>query len=109
MTMDINSTVEGVEAFGQIDPNMSLTAMLVFLFVARRGICNQQDIEIGLGLTSSSATRNVAYWSEAKTFSVPGQGFVVREEDPRDRRSKLVRLTPKGKAFYHKLQGRSVA
>lgn len=108
--MDQNLVVEELNTFGKLDPNMQLQTMLVFLTVARRGQCTQKDIELELGLTNASASRNVSYWTELKIWpkgedeAIAGMGLIERIEDPRDRRYKLLRLTPAGKKFYTKLR-----
>ena len=104
--MDINVVLEGTEEFAKLDPHMQLITMLTFIHIAQRGISNQQDIELLLGTNSASASRNVAYWTDVKHGGDAGFNFIQREEDPRDRRSKLLRLTKEGKAFYNKLQSK---
>jgi DNA-binding MarR family transcriptional regulator len=102
--MDPNIFTREVEEFSRVDPEMQLSTMLTFLEIAKRGHCTQKDIELVLGLTNASASRNVGYWCEWQRHQVPGRGFVTREENPEDRRYKLLRLTPKGKAFYERLR-----
>tara|TARA_R110002126_G_scaffold8006_2_gene38501 strand:- start:355 stop:690 length:336 start_codon:yes stop_codon:yes gene_type:complete len=103
---DINVVLDGAAEFARIHPHMQLSTLRVFLCVAQRGIANQQDIEILLDLTSASTSRNVAYWTDVKHKGGAGLGYMVREEDPRDRRSKLLRLTADGKKFYEKLRAK---
>jgi DNA-binding MarR family transcriptional regulator len=103
---DTNVLLDGVEEFARLQPHMQLSALRVFLYVAQRGIANQQDIDILLGATNSSTSRNVAYWTDVKHKGGAGLGYIAREEDPRDRRSKLLRLTADGKKFYEKLRAK---
>lgn len=58
--MDINALSREIETFADIDPEMQVTTMLVFLFIAQRGVCTQKDVEVGLGLTNGTASRNVS-------------------------------------------------
>ncbi len=102
--MDVNILTREIETFADVDPEMQITTMLVFLFIAQRGVCTQKDVEIGLGLTNATASRNVSYWCDHKAFNVEGIGFVERTEDPRDRRYKLLRLTKAGMKFYDKVK-----
>lgn len=104
--MDANVLIREVESFAEIDPEMQLATMLTFLYIARRGVCIQQDIERELGLSNASASRNVSYWTAFKAYKKPGVGFVERTEDPKDRRQRLLRLTKEGKEFYEKLMSR---
>jgi DNA-binding MarR family transcriptional regulator len=102
--MDPHTLIQKAEAFTDIDPNMTLSQMLTFLYVARRGQASQRDIELELGLSGAAASRNISYWTDMKIYGKPGKGFVERYEDPQDRRYKLVRLSLDGRAFYEKLR-----
>lgn len=104
--MDIHALVVATERFAEIDPTMQVATMLTFLYVARRGTCSVKDIEIELGLSGAAASRNISYWTTFKVHDVPGVGFVDRHEDPRDRRYKVVSLTPAGQKFYDSLRSR---
>lgn len=107
--MDPNALINEIETFADIDPEMQIATMLTFLYVARRGTCNQKDIELELGMSNAAASRNVSYWSDFKIRNRPGLGFIRREEDPMDRRYKVLTLTDKGKAFYQRIVEREYA
>ena len=98
--MDPHTLIQKAEAFTDLDPLMSINHMLTFLYIARRGTASQQDIELELGLTGASASRNISYWTDMKFYGKPGHGFIERFEDPQDRRYKLVRLSRTGREFY---------
>lgn len=102
--MDVNTLTREIETFADVDPEMQIHTMLVFLFIAQRGTCTQKDLEVSLGLTNATASRNVSYWCERKTYTQEGIGFVERTEDPRDRRYKLLRLSKAGQKFYAKVK-----
>lgn len=93
-----------MEGFAKVDPEINATMILIFLFVAQRGLCTQKDVEVSLGLTNATASRGVSWWCEVKRFGKEGAGYVERHEDPKDRRYKLLQLTPAGKKFYEKLR-----
>jgi len=103
---DVNVVLDGAEQFARIHPHMQLSTLRVFLYVAQRGTASQQDIAIMLGATGSSTSRNVAYWTDTKRGGGAGLGYMAREEDPRDRRHKLLRLTAEGRKFYDKLRAK---
>ena len=105
LTMDLNSTMRGLEIFSRIQPDMQLTTLRTFLFVAQRGKCNQADIEQYLGVSRAAVSRNVDYWTNVKFDGREGINFICREEDPDDRRNKIVKLTERGKTFYERLRG----
>lgn len=102
--MDINVLRKELEAFAKINPEVNVTMLLIFLFIAQRGICTQKDVEVNLGLTNATASRGVSWWATVKRYGEEGVGFVERNEDPRDRRYKILKLTPAGQKFYEKLR-----
>ena len=67
---------------------------LTLLIVAKRPGINLKDIAAATSTAKSSVSRNIARLS-----SEHGDGLVTYSEDPRDRRNKLVQLTPKGSLF----------
>jgi DNA-binding MarR family transcriptional regulator len=102
--VDVSRFRREINEFHRIDPEMQLTTLLVFLYVAQRGVCTQKDVELSLNLTNGTVSRNVSYWSEMKRYEKPGIGFIKREEDPKDRRYKVLSLTDEGQSFYNKLR-----
>lgn len=104
--MDTNVLARSIEHISKnIDPELQLQTLRAFLFVAQRGSCTQKDVEMALGISNASASRNVSYWTDRRFDRKPGLGFVERVEDDHDRRFKALKLTPKGKAFYEQLRG----
>lgn len=89
---------------GDVDPEMQIQTVRSFLFVAHRGTCNQKEVERALGMTNASASRNISYWTERRFDKKVGKGFIVRVEDPVDRRFKILTLTKKGRAFLDKIK-----
>ena len=85
-------------------PEMQLSTLRAFLFVATRGGCTQKEVEEGLGLSNAAASRNISYWTERRFDREPGKGFIKREEEDYDRRSKRLTLTKKGEAFYKQIK-----
>ena len=54
-------------------------------------------------VTPPSTTRTVDLYSEIGFNKKEGKGFIRRDADPKDRRFKLLTLTPKGKQFVESL------
>lgn len=104
MAIDTNVGLNLAESFAELDTTMQISNMLTFLYVARRGVCSQKDIELALGLSNAAASRNISYWCERKRYGVEGHGFIHREMDPKDNRQKLLSLTDEGKVFYDSLR-----
>lgn len=99
--MCIHSSFNVVEAFTEVDPDITANHIRTFLFVATRGVCTQYDLQVGLDISHSAASRNVAWWAgESKIGdSAPGR-FIKTEIDRDDRRYRQLRLTEFGKEFY---------
>lgn len=102
--MSVFDFVRCVEQFHDIDQEINVSMIKVFLFVAQRGACTQKDIEIGLSRANASISRIISWWCEQKAHGVEGVGFLQRDEYPRDRRYKIISLTPTGEAFYERLR-----
>lgn len=66
------------------------------------GILNEADGPVSLGHVSDTLGLSLAAISRSVDALVR-RGQVKREEDPDDRRSKLVSVTPRGRATYRRL------
>ena len=88
-----------VEALRSVDPEMQLQQVLVFLKVINAGDegVSTEVIRKSMDLPQSSASRAVAALSDWSYLKRPGLGLVTMKEDLMDRRSKIVKLSPKGK------------
>lgn len=107
--MDMNELLNTLELFAEIDPNMQVSTAMTFLYVARRPGCTQKDVETAFRMTNAAASRNVSYWTSMKLYNTPGVGFLQREEDPQDRRFKILTLTQAGQTFVKRMEGRFYA
>lgn len=102
--MDPHRYITETREFASLYPLMTLTQLLTFMCIARRGKCTQKDVERELDLTNASASRNVQAWVDMSQFGRPGLAFVRKEEDPLDRRNRVLTLTPEGLNFYEKMR-----
>jgi len=94
-----------LRAFANFDLNINNATIQVFLMVAHRGECAQKELELELGLSDASSSRNVSFWTDdIDKKGRRGWGLIERRENPEDRRYKLLRLTPEGQQFFAKLQ-----
>ena len=55
-----------------------------------------RDLSDRLGIAQSSSSRNVAALSKWHSFGKAGHDLIQAVEDPRERRRKILTLTPKG-------------
>ncbi len=88
----------------ELEPELQLSTLRVFLYIASRGKCTQNEVEQELGQSNATASRNVSFWTDRRADRKPGKGFVLRTEDDYDRRYKNLTLTKKGQNFYQKLK-----
>jgi DNA-binding MarR family transcriptional regulator len=96
-----------VEATGDATMGAQQLRLLTSLYLAGGGL-NQIDLPKYTGVERSANSRNIARLGEGqfvenRTTGVkrhePGLGLVEGYEEPTDRRFKMVRLTPKGRAI----------
>jgi len=88
----------------EVDPDIQVQTVRALLVVVVRGSCTQKEVETELGSTNASTSRNISYWTEMRFDKKPGMGFIMRLEDPQDRRYKMLTLTKKGQAFIEKIR-----
>lgn len=101
---EVATLIRVLEALRGLDPDMPIQYALSFLTVARHEGLSIRELSERLGIAQSSASRNVAALSRWHSFGKPGHDLVQAEEDPRERRRKIVTLTPKGRALVEELR-----
>ena len=84
-----------------MDSEMQAQTMLAFIFIARNAKNSTpvtvRDVGEFLGVTSASASRNVAVLGKWSRHNKPGHDLVYSYENPERRIEKFIDLTPKGK------------
>jgi DNA-binding MarR family transcriptional regulator len=103
-TGGIATVIRILGAFRQLDPDMPIQYALSFLTIAEHEGLSMGDLAQRLGIAQSSASRNIAALSKWHSFGKEGHDLVAAEEDPRERRRKIVRLTPKGRRLVAALE-----
>lgn len=79
------------------DSTMGIQQVLLLLALYTYGQLSQQQLETYTGVTRSSNSRNIAKLGPGeKPWLSKGPGWVESYEDPMNRRTKMVRLTPTG-------------
>lgn len=99
-TTDIAKVNDFIKALSELtgDDTMPSQQQLLLLGLFVHGVTNQADIEELTGVKRSSNSRNITKLGIGeRSASEPGPRWVESFEDPMDRRTKLVRLTPKGR------------
>lgn len=99
----LDPLVRAIEAFRTLDPDLPIQYALSFLTIARNEGMSIRDLSERLGIAQSSASRNVAALSKWHSFGKAGHDLVHAEEDPRERRRKILSLTPRGRELAERL------
>ena len=79
-----------------------LQAMAVFWYVATYQNCSKKDIEFFFKMSKASTSRMTDYISRYHRLGKSGLGLVSKEQDPKDKRRTLLKLTRKGKDLIEK-------
>jgi DNA-binding MarR family transcriptional regulator len=97
-----------LEIFAKIDPAMPLSALQTLVWVGLNEGQLQTELENYLGTSNATASRSIAWWSDWRSFKDKrrGPGFIETYADPMDRRQRVVKLTPAGKAFFQEHFGK---
>lgn len=93
----LDPLVRVLEALRTLDPDLPIQYALSFLTIAQNEGLSIRDLSERLGIAQSSASRNVAALSKWHSFGKEGHDLVQAEEDPRERRRKIITLTDKGR------------
>lgn len=100
---EIATLIQVLEVLRRLDPDMPIQYALSFLTVAQNEGLSIRELSERLGIAQSSASRNVAALSRWRGPGKPGHDLVLSEEDPRERRRKVVTLTAEGRALVEEL------
>lgn len=101
---EVTIVVHVLEAFRTLDPDLPIQYALSFMTIAQSEGISIGELAERLGIAQSSASRNVAALSKWHSFGKAGLDLVQAQEDPRERRRKIVTLTDKGRAFLEDLR-----
>ena len=82
--------------------DVPLQAIAVFWYVATYQNCSKKDIEKYFDMSQASASRMTDYISRYHRLGKPGLRLVSKEQDPKDKRRTILKLTRKGKDLIEK-------
>ncbi len=83
----------------KIDPELPTQHLHLFLHAVLNTGSTIKELETLTGISRAAASRIVDYLSFRQYRDKPGPGLLAAEEDPFERRRKIVRVTPKGERF----------
>lgn len=101
----MDSLMSALGSLRDLDMDMPIAQALSLLLIAKHEGLNLGDLAKKAGIGMASASRYVAAFGKPVKPGAKGFGFVNSVEDPNNRRSKVITLTPKGRAFVAKLIG----
>ncbi len=93
----LNRLLLVVEEFRKIDPQLPPQMAAVFIYVCGHDGCSVSEIERGLGVSQSSASRSAAALGSTHRSGKAGFGLLEERADPVDARKKLLFLTHQGR------------
>ena len=94
-----------IEEFRKIYPDMQMQTAGIFVTISLNEGITMKDLGQKCGLAQSTTSRNVSLLSDKLRHDKNGYGLVVAEEDPVERRRKIVKLTPAGRRVAASLSG----
>lgn len=103
---EIRTAIRVLEAFKDVDPDITLPSMLAFLYYVETdgNAGNQYNMEQRLDMSTATASRATSHWLEWKRPRVPGLNMVESIPDPEDRRYRMITLNRNGEKFAQKLK-----
>lgn len=93
----LRTLLQAIEALRDIDPLLPTQTAQVLLVIARRPGLTMQELAQDTGLSQASCSRNVMALSKWHRLNKAGYDLVESLDDPRERRRKVMYLTPKGR------------
>lgn len=102
-TLDLSQYLKALEAFKAHDPFMSAQLMEVFITVCLNEGQPAQALELQLAIPKSTLSRHLGHLGPRYRRGAQGLQLIRLEENPADRRSKLVYLTDRGQALREAL------
>ncbi|WP_018868260.1 MULTISPECIES: MarR family winged helix-turn-helix transcriptional regulator [unclassified Thioalkalivibrio] len=86
-----------------VQADMPAQTLRTFIEVANRPGITMTELARRLGYSQASCSRNVAALGKWHSYNKKGHDLLKAEEDPAERRRKIVKLTPKGELFAEAL------
>lgn len=93
-----------IEEMRKIDPEMQAHTINIFVMVCMNPGITMKDLGNRLGISQATMSRNIAALGKVHRLNRPGYDLLQAEEDPVERRRKVVNLTAKGKRVKESLE-----
>lgn len=93
-----------IDEFAKQGPDIPLTVIRAFLYIAMRDGCHMQALEEDLKMGTASGSRNTDWLSLWKRDRTRGFGLIIKFKDPANRRRSMLRLSVKGKKLVTRIK-----
>jgi len=103
---EIRTAIRILEEFKRVDPDITLSSMLAFLYYVERDgqAMNQYEVEKRLDMSGATASRATSHWLKWKRPRHPGMDMADSIPDPEDRRYRMITLNRRGLEFAQKIK-----
>jgi DNA-binding MarR family transcriptional regulator len=103
---EIRTAIRVLEAFKDVDPDITLPSMLAFLYAAEldNRAMNQTSVDARLGMSMATTSRALSHWMDRKHTNKLGLRMIESIPDPEDRRYKRLILNSYGREFLEKVK-----
>lgn len=93
----VNKLMRALDTIRALDPDIPSQTIVTFLVAMDHEGETISEIRDRLGMSTSSASRNIAALTDWHRLRKPGLNLLVTETDPMNRRTRRVFLTVKGR------------
>ena len=104
-TAGLNSLISVLKKLREVNPQFTLTNALTFLVIARdeSAKVSQSELCREFRVVDATVSRMVRALTPEGERGKPGLGLVELEQDPNDKRRKIIRLTPEGERLRNSI------
>ena len=102
-SQNLNRLLKAVELLRVLESEMTTQTAVTFLYVAAHDGCNKYDLEVELGFTTATGSRNCAYLDNKDRPGKKALRLIKRQVHPYNHRMRTLHLTPEGKRIANKL------
>lgn len=102
-TGPLDCLIEAMELLRDAFPDLTVTSAMAFLRAAKNPGLPMSELQKAMAVPQSTLSRTVAVLSKYAAYQKEGANLLVAEDDPKDRRQRVISLTPKGEKLAEKL------